>query len=115
MSLRQVEVIQKRYQVEVTEPASVVITVSGTQGPQGPPGPSGLAAQVVGETPAGAVDGSNATFTTAFAFIPESVDVTVNGLRQKRIDDFNTSGASTILLAVSPGPGEKVLINYLRA
>lgn len=69
---------------------------------------------VSNETPAGLIDGSNATFTTAFHFIPESVEVMVNGLYQKRIRDFNTTGNHTIILAISPGAGETLLVNYIK-
>lgn len=84
-------------------------------GIQGPPGQPGNGVQVFGETPAGSVNGSNATFTTAFNFVPESVAVSVNGLRQKRVDDYNTSGANTILMSVSPEAGTSILVDYLRA
>lgn len=99
--------------VEVNRPVSVVSV--GIPGAAGPAGPSGLAAQITGEVPSGSIDGSNATFQTEFEFVPESVDVTVNGLRQKRVDDFNTSGTQTITLVVSPEIGTNLLVNYLRA
>mgnify|MGYP000146101969 CR=1 FL=1 len=86
----------------------------GRQGPAGPPGASG-ADIVVGETPSGTINGSNATFTSANDFIPESVAVFVNGLFQQRVTDFNTSGVRTITLAASPTAGEVVRINYTRA
>lgn len=81
---------------------------------QGPCGPSAAASLIVGETPAGNVDGVNATFTTALPFVPESVEIFVNGLKQKLIDEFNTVGSQTVSLAVSPGIGETILINYVR-
>jgi hypothetical protein len=68
-----------------------------------------------GETPSGSVDGSNATFTSSYPFVPETVSVTVNGLWQKRVENFNTTGDQTVTLATSPGVGEKILINYLKA
>lgn len=65
------------------------------------------------ETPTGAINGSNATFTSLFDFIPESVVVLVNGVVQRRIADFNTSGTRTITLTASPGIGEAVKLNYI--
>jgi len=70
--------------------------------------------QIEGEVPAGAVNGSNATFTTAFDFIPESVEVFVNGIRQKPITDYTTSGTTTILFTDSPLTGDIILVNYLK-
>ncbi len=69
---------------------------------------------VVGETPSGAVNGSNATFTSLSPFVPESVEVMINGLYQKRVRDFNTSGVQTIILSSSPNAGELILINYTK-
>lgn len=70
---------------------------------------------VVGEVPTGLVNGSNATFTTAFAFIPESVEVKINGLTQKKVTHYNTSGTTTILFTDSPTTGEIILVNYIKA
>jgi hypothetical protein len=100
----------------ILQPQVVTVIEAGQQGPPGPPGPSGGAASlVVGETPAGAVNGSNATFTSAYAFIPESVEVMVNGLTQRRVTDFNTSGNQTITLSDSPQAGDSIRINYTRS
>ncbi len=66
---------------------------------------------VFGETPAGAVDGSNATFTTSYAFKPESVQLYVNGVLERH---FVTSGSNTLLLSESPTTGEVLRVNYER-
>ena len=68
---------------------------------------------VHGETPAGVIDGSNATFTTAFDFVPESVDVS-DGVRLKVIEDYQTTGNRTIILNQSPLAGENILIDYIK-
>ena len=68
--------------------------------------------QVIGETPSGTLNGSNVTFTTAYNFIPETVQVLVNGLEQKRVRDFNTTGNNTILLTEPPYSGETILVHY---
>lgn len=88
---------------------------AGPTGPQGPAGPPGSGIMVTGEIPAGAINGSNATFTAAFNFIPESVEVQINGLVQRRVTDFNTTGTQTIILTSSPTPGETVQVDYQRA
>lgn len=68
---------------------------------------------IFGETPTGSVNGANATFTTQFNFVPESVVVLVNGLEQRRVTDFNTSGTQTIVLTDAPQAGESVRVNYI--
>lgn len=68
---------------------------------------------VFGETPTGSINGANATFTSQFNFVPESVVVLVNGLEQRRVTDFNTSGTQTITLTDAPLTGESVRINYI--
>lgn len=75
---------------------------------------NGLSAKFIfNETPAGLINGSNATFTSQSNFVPESVVVMVNGINQRRVTDFNTSGNNSIILADSPGVGESVRINYI--
>lgn len=92
-----------------TTPALEVI-VLGLQGTPGPPGSSGGAS--IDETPVGLINGVNATFTTAFDFSPDSVHVFLNGIAQRKPEDFNTTGNDTILFAVSPLTGESVRVNY---
>lgn len=96
----------------------VEIMAQGVQGVQGLPGTSGAidpANFVIGETPTGAVNGSNATFLTAFDFIPETVAVFVEEIRLRRITNFQTTGTRTILLNFSPLAGERIQTDYLRS
>ncbi len=65
------------------------------------------------ETPTGLINGSNATYQSLSDFVPESVAVLVNGVTQRRIDDFNTSGVRTVTLNQSPAAGESVKLNYI--
>lgn len=69
---------------------------------------------IIGETPAGLVNGSNATYTSANDFIPETVEVFLNGVRQTLLGDYTTSGNTTILFVTSPGTGEVIRINYIK-
>ena len=69
---------------------------------------------ITGEVPSGSVNGINATFTSSFSFVPSSLEVFLNGLRQKILDDYNTSGTNTILFNVSPTISETILINYIK-
>lgn len=123
MTVARVEVKNKVYRVEIKPPGEPVKQISVDQpqqvkvvmvGTQGPPGPGSSADFVIGETPTGAIDGSNATFQTAYDFVPESVEVYLNGLALKRIDEFNTSGTRQIILLISPNAGETILVDYLK-
>lgn len=67
---------------------------------------------VIGETPSGSVNGSNATFTTSQNFVPESVQVFINGVSQTNAVDYTTSGTTTITLNVSPVSGDYIRVNY---
>jgi len=67
---------------------------------------------VIGETPMGAINGSNATFMTAYSFVPESVRVMVNGIRLKLLDEYTTTGLTTINLMVSPEVNDLILVDY---
>lgn len=70
---------------------------------------------IFGETLTGTINGSNATFSTANNFVPGSVDVFVNGLKQKRVTHFNTTGVTTIIFSDSPQVGDILVANYERA
>lgn len=69
---------------------------------------------IIGETPSGITNGVNATFTTAFDFVPESVEVFIETSRMSLLDDYNTAGTRTINFYVSPLTGEKIRVNYQR-
>jgi hypothetical protein len=69
---------------------------------------------VKGESPSGVLNGINATFNSALDFLPESLEVFLNGMKLKLIDDYNTSGNNTIQLSISPTTGETISINYIK-
>jgi hypothetical protein len=88
---------------------------SGDQGPAGPPGTSGgVAAQVWGETPAGAIDGSNLTFTSAHPYTAGLLAVFLNGLRMRRSGDYNETGAQTFQFVNAPLAGDTISIDYIQ-
>ena len=68
---------------------------------------------LIGETPSGLMNGSNAIFTSAFAFDSALLQVYNNGLRLKILEDYNTSG-NNIILNFSPNSNESLLINYIK-
>lgn len=77
---------------------------------------SGLSqVEVKNEIPTGAIDGSNAIFTTAFPFVPESIQLFLNGIRQKSGDDFVNTDNQTILFSLSPDLNSFLLIDYTRS
>ena len=95
----------------------ITITLNNGALPLEPPGTTivNTISQVVRNEPAtGLVNGSNATFTTAFAFAPETVEVTVNGVGQRRFVDYNTVGNNTIIFTSSPRVGDFIEVDYLR-
>jgi hypothetical protein len=67
------------------------------------------------EIPQGLINGTNNTFTSLENFIPESVEVFLNGLKQQKIIEFQTTGSNTITLSVSPNTNEIVSINYIKS
>lgn len=104
-------------EVSVSTPSNVVqVNVNGSI--PIPIGVSGGGASaddfVFGETPNGVINGINATYTTDFDFVPETVEVKLNGLTQKVVDDYNTSGTDTIIFLVSPLTDDKILVNYIK-
>ena len=76
--------------------------------------PHGIANE---ETPAGAIDGVNATYNIQFQPLPwAAIKVYRNGLRQKRGLDYLLSGANhtqlVFQLAAIPQPGDVLIADY---
>lgn len=67
---------------------------------------------VIGETPTGVINGSNATFTTQNNFVPLSLDLILNSTIQTYGIDYITTGTNTITLNVSPVVGDIIRVNY---
>ncbi len=88
-----------------TRPQNVVIEFNGALS-------TSAGAFIIGETPSGAVNGSNATYTTAQQFEPASVSVFINGVNIINGVDYITTGTNTIILNVSPVVGDYIRINY---
>jgi hypothetical protein len=79
---------------------------------------AGGGAVVNGETPSGAIDGTNDTFTLSSTPIPGSIQVFRNGLflREGASNDYTVSGTQIIFTADAlPQPGSVVVVNYTRA
>ena len=67
---------------------------------------------VIGETPNGAINGQNATFTSLQNFEPLTVDVILNSTVQTYGIDYITTGTNTIILNVAPVVGDILRLNY---
>jgi hypothetical protein len=84
-------------------------------GSSGPCGGGGVLPQFSdGETPVGAINGSNATFSLAFTPSPStSVQLYLNGLRMDQGVDYTISGAIVTFLSLSvPQTGDLLLATY---
>lgn len=115
--------------VEIVEGSNAIINIIATDIPVGDKGdvtvitPSSwrinaqqLATKFVfNESPSGLINGINATFSTANQFIPESLTIEVNGLRQKLVNDYTVSGGLNINFLISPQIGDSILVNYIKA
>lgn len=67
------------------------------------------------ETPTGVVDGINPIFTSLNPFVPGTVNVFLNGLKQDLGIDYSTSGSTTIrFIVTAPLVTEKVSIDYIK-
>lgn len=66
------------------------------------------------EVPIGVRDGVNVTFTSVFNFIPESLQVFINGIKQTIINDYQTIGTNIIVLNNSISEIENFNINYTK-
>lgn len=66
------------------------------------------------ETPAGTVNGSTTLFTAARAYIPGSLAVYINGLKQKRVTHFveTNPALGTFTMGDAPLTGDDIMIDY---
>ncbi len=92
--------------------AGVTAAVSGGVATVTIPGGGGSAVTFVdGETPSGAVNGSNQTFTLAATPTAGSVHLYLNGVRLRAGTDFTISGA-TITMVAAPQTGDWLHADY---
>ena len=70
---------------------------------------------VKGEVPTGLINNQNSIFKSNFAFIPESLEVHLNGLKLKVVEDYQIVSAYEFTLNTSPTFEEDLSINYLKA
>ncbi len=103
--------------ISVSQPAPQEVNIygpGGPPGPQGPPGPPGSGVETWGETPGGAVNGINKNYTSAHAYRPNLIGVFLNGVRQRRIDDYTETGSQSFSFVNAPLPGDSLSIDYMQ-
>ena len=84
----------------------------GNPGPQGPAGPSATSTMIWGETPGGAINGVNTTFTSSRAYSSNSIAVFLNGLRQRRSSDYTETTNQSVTFLSAPLSGDSLSIDY---
>ena len=75
-------------------------------------GGGGGGTYVYGETPSGALDGSNTTYTAANVFQANSLEVYLNGLRQRRVADYNEISTTQFQFLSPPRSTDSISIDY---
>lgn len=75
---------------------------------------SGSNSLVTDQTPTGTVNSANTTFTTAQSYIPGSLQVFINGSKQKRITHFTETSPGTGSFTMSDAPltGDDIMVSY---
>ena len=112
----EVEVDARAAAIQVESPKVTVapsdprVIFAVSPGAKGEPGPPGEGVQAFGETPAGAINGTNVVFTTADPFRPDTTAVYLNGLRE---DHYSETGVNQITFEDPPTPGDKIRIDYI--
>jgi hypothetical protein len=71
-----------------------------------------IISNVLGETPAGAIDGVNRTYTTANPYI--ALAVFLNGLRLRHSNDYTETGNQSFQLLSAPLSGDSLSIDYIQ-
>lgn len=62
----------------------------------------------------GTVDGLNVNFNTAFDYVPGTLKLYLNGLRQigGSGNDYEEGGTNMILMGIAPLPGDVLIADY---
>lgn len=87
----------------------------GEQGPKGDRGEPGNGVTITDEALTGVRDGNNTIFTTAHAYVANTVAVYYNGLREHRGVGFIESAPSQITITSAPGSLDTIVVDYLMA
>jgi hypothetical protein len=68
---------------------------------------------IYGEVPTGTVNGTNKAFTTAFTYRPNLLSVFLNGVRQRRTNDYTETSNQAFSFVVAPMPGDILSVDYM--
>jgi hypothetical protein len=78
------------------------------------PPAAGTALQMVwGETPGGTINGVNTNFTSVSAYRTNLLSVYLNGLRQRRTNDYTETGSNSFQFVSAPIAGDILSIDYM--
>jgi hypothetical protein len=67
-----------------------------------------------GEIPTGAINGTNKNFTTINTYAAGQLAVYLNGVRQRRPDDYSETSSSAFQLVSAPLSGDLLSIDYMK-
>jgi hypothetical protein len=67
-----------------------------------------------GETPAGAINGTNKNFTTVNTYAAGQLAVYLNGVRQRRPSDYAETSSSAFQLVSAPLTGDVLSVDYMK-
>ena len=70
---------------------------------------------VIGETPTGAIDGTNTTYHTLDNYMNGMLGVYLNGIRLKSGWDFTGTGGNVFVMAYPPQLGDQLTVDYIKA
>jgi hypothetical protein len=78
------------------------------------PAGSSFPSFVIGESPIGTINGINNIFTSQNPFVPETVELFLNGIVQFKPAHYQTVGNNTLLISDSPLVTDTLLLNYIK-
>lgn len=77
-------------------------------------GGTSLGNLIYGEVPAGTVNGVNKNFTTANTYRPTLLSVFLNGVRQRRTNDYSETSNNSFSFVAAPQTGDILSVDYMQ-
>jgi hypothetical protein len=77
-------------------------------------GGTGSGNLIYGEIPTGTVNGANKAFTTANTYRPNQLSVFLNGVRQRRTNDYTETSNQAFSFVVAPVLGDILTVDYMQ-
>jgi hypothetical protein len=69
---------------------------------------------IYGEVPVGSVNGVNKAFTTANTYRPNQLSVFLNGVRQRRTNDYTETSNQAFSFVAAPISGDILSVDYMQ-